>query len=235
MARPDSPDSAVRPEPTEPTELSVQPAPSAPIVAELGRPETPDETAARKAENSRRHRENQTTRNLVLSLIASLALVLFIVLVVVRPTPAPAPPVDWAAVAADAQGSAPGPLAVPKLPVGWTSNNATVSPAADGTSVWHIGFLTPKHQYIALEQGLGQSAQWIGGLIGSTKPSGTVTLDRHEWTIYNRRTENPTGNYAYALTATVGGSEFVLHGTADDEEFGALVTALTASMPIPVD
>jgi hypothetical protein len=55
------------------------------VVAELGRPETPDETAARKAENSRAHRANQTTRNLLLALLASLAIVLFIVLVVVRP------------------------------------------------------------------------------------------------------------------------------------------------------
>ena len=39
------------------------------IVAELGRPETPDETAERKAETSRKHRAGQTTFNLVVALI----------------------------------------------------------------------------------------------------------------------------------------------------------------------
>ena len=56
------------------------------IVAELGRPETPDETARRKAENTRKHHANQTAVNLTLSIVASLAVVLFLVLVVVRPS-----------------------------------------------------------------------------------------------------------------------------------------------------
>ena len=53
-------------------------------VAELGRPETPEETAARKAENSRKHRQRQTLKNLVLALAASLGVVFIIVLLVPR-------------------------------------------------------------------------------------------------------------------------------------------------------
>jgi hypothetical protein len=56
------------------------------VVAELGRPETPEETAARKAENSRKHRAKQTINNLVLSLLVSLGLVLVIFLMVPRGT-----------------------------------------------------------------------------------------------------------------------------------------------------
>ena len=52
------------------------------IVAELGRPETPEETAARKAENSRKRRANQTAFNLIVATIASLGIVLFLVVVV---------------------------------------------------------------------------------------------------------------------------------------------------------
>ena len=37
------------------------------IVAELGRPETPDETASRKAESSRVYRASQNTRNLIVA------------------------------------------------------------------------------------------------------------------------------------------------------------------------
>src|SRR5207342_1416059 len=56
-----------------------------PIVAELGRAETPAETAERKAKASAKRRSNQTAINLVIALVASLGLVLLVVLVVVRP------------------------------------------------------------------------------------------------------------------------------------------------------
>src|SRR5690606_1488524 len=60
-----------------------------PIVAELGRAETPAETAARAAASRAQRRRNQTPLNLVLALAASFAVVLFLVLVVVRPDPPP--------------------------------------------------------------------------------------------------------------------------------------------------
>ena len=56
------------------------------IVAELGRPETASETAARKAENSRLYRQRKTVNNLTLSLLVSLGMVLLIVLIVPRGT-----------------------------------------------------------------------------------------------------------------------------------------------------
>src|SRR6478735_6355945 len=93
------------------------------VVAELGRPETPEETAARKAQNSANHRNRQTVNNLVYSLLATLALVAVIVLVVPRGNPtADAPAIDYAKVAQEAQGSEPDPLLVPKLPAGWKAN-----------------------------------------------------------------------------------------------------------------
>ena len=41
------------------------------VVAELGRPETPDETAARKAASSAAYRSSKTVRNLVVALLVS--------------------------------------------------------------------------------------------------------------------------------------------------------------------
>ena len=54
------------------------------VVAELGRPETPSETAARKAESSRVYRSSQTFRNLIAALLASVAVVLVIAFAVPR-------------------------------------------------------------------------------------------------------------------------------------------------------
>ena len=56
-----------------------------PIVAELGRAETPQETADRKAISSAKRRSNQTVINLVIAVVASLGIVVFLLVVVVRP------------------------------------------------------------------------------------------------------------------------------------------------------
>lgn len=94
-----------------------------PIVAELGRPETAEETWARKDTARRARREHQTAFNLVLALIASLGIVLFLVAVVVRPDQAVDRSVDYRQVAqqADVSGAQ---LLVPDLPSSYTSNHA---------------------------------------------------------------------------------------------------------------
>lgn len=195
------------------------------IVAELGRPETPDETAARKAETSRRHRANQTMRNLVWSLIASLAVVLFLVLVVVRPDPAPPAAVDYIAVAAEAEGAVETDLAAPVLPPGWSANAAEIR--ADGDiQTWYIGLITPSGQFIALNQGLDANETWVDNTLDGARATGTVTIDGVNWAVYDYRDAEDTGNLAYAMAATVGDSTYVVFGTANDIEFETVVTAL---------
>ncbi|WFR68334.1 hypothetical protein P9139_08975 [Curtobacterium flaccumfaciens] len=87
-----------------------------PIVAELGRPETPEETWARKDAARTARRQHQTAFNLVIALIASLGIVLFLVAVVVRPnTSVVDRAVDYRHVAS--QAKVPGvELAAPVLP-----------------------------------------------------------------------------------------------------------------------
>jgi Protein of unknown function (DUF4245) len=200
------------------------------IVAELGRPETPEETAARKAENSRAHRANQTTRNLVLALIASLALVLFIVLVVVRPSATLVHPVNYLTVAAQAQPDVAEPLAAPPLPKGWKSNDAELKTSSGKTVTWYVGLITPKQQFIAIEQGIATSDTWFGSLLGKAQPTGHVTIAGVRWTIYNQRSASGVGNFPYSLAATIGKSHVVLHGSADDAEFRVLAVAVAAQL-----
>lgn len=199
------------------------------VVAELGRPETPEETAARKAENSRRHRANQTTFNLVIATLASLAVVLFIVLVVVRPTPAEPVAVDYAATAAEAQGGASETLVVPVLPQGWVANAARFDRRAE-VLTWYVGFITPGEQFAALNQGIDANPTWQASVLDNAVQTGTVTIDGITWAVYDRRNESETGNNAYALAAAVGDSTFVLHGTASDSEFEALASAIATEL-----
>ncbi|MDQ1548282.1 MAG: hypothetical protein QOH69_3186 [Actinomycetota bacterium] len=200
------------------------------VVAELGRPETPEETAARKAENSRAHRANQTTRNLILALLASLAIVLFTVLVVVRPGTNLVTPVNYRSVAAQAQKDVSETLASPALPSGWHSNDAELKTDSGKTVTWYVGLITPKQQFIALEQGIHTSDTWFGSLLGKAQATGHVTIDGVRWTVYDQRGASGVGNFPYALAATIDGSQLVLHGSASNAEFRVLASAVATSV-----
>jgi len=195
-----------------------------PIVADLGRPETPEETAARKAESSRRHRDSTTTRNLLIALGVSLGLVLFTVLVVVRPNPPAPEPIDYALIAS--QSNVDATLAVPSLPAGWSANRALVETGSDDIQSWIIGFVTPKNQYVAMTQGIDANPSWVAARLGTISATGTDTIDGIEWTLYDNRDSDNPGNDAYAMVGEIDGSTFVLNGTAETSEFETLAKSL---------
>lgn len=198
-----------------------------PVVAELGRAETPDEIAQRKAEARDRRRASQTTLNLVLALIASLGIVALIVLVVVRPQNVEREPVDYAAIAADAQGESDVPLVVPQLPEGWSANRAElVGAGADGVQSWQIGLLTPSGQYIGLVQGIDANDTWVSEQTARSEATDRTELGGTSWNVYDRRDVSDPGNLAYVLVTTSGRSTVVLGGTAADEEFAVLAEAV---------
>lgn len=199
-----------------------------PIVAELGRPETAEETWARKDAARRSRREHQTTFNLVLALIASLGIVLFLVAVVVRPDQTVDRTVDYQQVAA--QAGVPGvTLAAPDLPKGFSSNRADYQDkTSDGVRVWTVGFVTPDRQYIGLQQGIGANASWVSNQLDQKPATGDRTIDGTKWTVYDRRDEGKdAGNHAYSLVTTFDRNTIVLSGTADDASFTTLATAVS--------
>ena len=200
------------------------------VVAELGRPETSEEAAERKAETSRRHREGQTLLNLSLALVASLVIVLVTILVVVRPDPPAREPIDYRSIAAEA--AAPVALAAPLLPDGWSANAATFAGSpADGVAAWYVGFLTPKGQFVALRQGIDANPTWVSNQVSGRAATATTVVDGVTWQVYDHRTAKDVGNLAYALTTTSANasgatSSFVLFGTATSDEFEILAEAL---------
>ena len=198
------------------------------VVAELGRPETPEETAARKAESSRNHRTRQTVNNLVYSLLATLALVAIIVFAVPRPATTPPKNVDYAKIAAQGQGTEPDALVSPKLPQGWTSNSAELrTETSDHVDSWYIGLITPKQQYIGITQGFNANATWLATQLSNTAATTTGTIGGVSWDVYdNRHTTRDVGDAKYALTTTAGDSTFVIFGTASSAEFDTVAKAL---------
>ncbi len=162
-----------------------------------------------------------------------MALVAVIVLIVPRGNPtASAPPVDYAAVAQQAQGSEPDRLLVPELPSGWKSNSAELrTKTSDNVDAWYIGLLTPKGQYIGMVQGFGANDSWVADQVNRTRISGTRDIGGVKWDVYdNRAAGSDAGNVAYALVTTAGKSTVVVFGTASDDEFTTVASSLTGQL-----
>ena len=164
-------------------------------------------------------------RNLVWALVATLVVVLFLVFVVVRPDSAPREPVDYGTIAAQVQGDLAVSIAAPALPEGWSANEAQLRTAGE-IPVWYIGFITPKQQFIALNQGVDANPTWVDNVLDSAKPTGSLVIGNLTWTVYDHRDADDPGNLAYALVTENQESTFVLYGTASDTEFETLATAL---------
>lgn len=205
-----------------------------PIVAELGRAETAQEIADRRATATATHRNNQTLLNLVIALGASLLVVFVIVVVVVRPDQSgPPKAVNWVSVANDAQQSVSTKLVVPRLPPTWSANRAEwvdAKSAPDGIASWQVGFITPSTQYIGLVQGIKADASWVSTQLQQKKSTGDASFGGVRWQVYDRRTVSDPGNLAYALVTTVGDSTVVLAGTGSDAEFATLATEISGEL-----
>jgi len=210
--------------------------PAGRVVAELGRPETPEETAARKAESSRLHRQRQTVNNLVYSLIATLGIVLVIVLMVPRNNPGTVgKTVDWKTVAAQGTGTEPEPLVAPDLPRGWTANAAELrTGASSGIDDWHIGFITPDKQYVGLDQGFKADDTWVVTELDTIRATGSKKIDGVDWVVYDNRSGlSNNDNITYGLVASDGSSTIVLAGTAAPKDFVTVARALSSQISTP--
>ncbi|MCJ1685744.1 DUF4245 domain-containing protein [Rathayibacter sp. VKM Ac-2927] len=197
------------------------------VVAELGRPETAAETAARKAENSRLYRQRKTVNNLVFSLLATVGAVALIVLIVPRGEGTVRDPVDVPAVAAQFQLGESETLAAPDMPDSWSSNAAELREDG-GVEYWYVGLITPKSGYIGVSQGFDADERWVSGQLDSAAATGVEQIDGREWTVYDHRDgASETGNSPYALETTAGGSTYLVYGTAPTDEIRQVVDAIT--------
>lgn len=200
------------------------------IVAELGRPETPEETAARKAAASKRHRDNQTFGNLVAALLVCLGLVLVMVLVVVRPGMPEREPVDVTAAAAAAQRTIAVPLVAPTLPEGWDANQAELRGGADDITTWYAGYVTPEQQFLSFTQALDANPTWLQTAIEGAPQTGEREILGLTWTEHDQRASDDPGNLAYVLTTEQGASTVVVAGTAGDAELQTFAEAVSAQL-----
>ncbi|MGV9193447.1 DUF4245 family protein [Microbacterium sp. MC2] len=178
------------------------------VVAELGRPETPDETAARKAAASHAYRSSQTMRNLLVALGVTLIVVLAIVWSVPRGSYDDPAEIDVVAAAQTASATAGGTLIVPEVPEAWRANSARMEGA-----MWRVVYAPDDDPgYIRVAQLIDAEPTAAAALVGGVAPTGTITVDGIEWDEYT--TSASDDNVSYALATAAGDDTVVVYGSA---------------------
>ncbi|AOX46961.1 DUF4245 family protein [Microbacterium sp. BH-3-3-3] len=200
------------------------------VVAHLGRPETPQEAADRKAESSRRYRSSKTFRNLIAALLVTVAVVLVVVAAVPRGEPAPRPEPDVVALTADLESDRGRPVLTPSLGEGWRVNQATIE-GSGGTQAWTMVYVrSGESGFLRIAQGFDADEAWAGQLLDGTRATDTTTIDGIEWNVYRPANPAGTGNIEYAL-ATAAGPDYVLvYGDAAPETAALAAASVTSQI-----
>lgn len=196
------------------------------IVAELGRPETAQETADRKAASSFAYRSSKTTRNLIAAMLVTVAVVVVIIFAVPRGEPAPRPPIDVAASADKVSSALDRTVLVPEVPAEWTVNGAAVT--GDQPQVWTTVYVPEDDPgFVRVAQGFDADETWPTRVLAGADVDGAVTIDGIEWTTYEITDPASAGNVSRAMSAPAGADTVLVYGTSDEaimEQAAASIT-----------
>lgn len=196
------------------------------VVAELGRPETPQETADRKARDRALRRSRQNFRNLIASLAACVGLVIVIVALVPRGTAPTTRDVDVASAVQQFGDTAGQPLVAPKVPSSWKANAAQLRGSGD-TASWYVGYVIGGSEYAGLTEGLPGTTGLLETVLEGAQPTGTTTIGGLPWRVYDRRDlGSDAGNVAYGLSTKIGEVVVAVYGTAPPKQVRALAAAV---------
>lgn len=198
------------------------------IVAELGRPETPEETAARKAESSRIYRSSQNVRNLVAALLVTLAVVAVIVLAVPRGTVPEREPIDVAAISQQVSDGEGRTVIAPDMSKGWVVNRAAIDGVGSvrAFTVVYAPADEDDRGFLRVAQGFDADEAWPARVLSGVAPQDTVTIDGITWDRYELDPSR-TGNLTVALATDAGADTVLIYGAAGDEALEETARSLT--------
>ena len=198
-----------------------------PIVAELGRPETPDETAARKAASSKAYRGSQTVRNLVAALLVTVAVVAVIIFAVPRGEPVAAEKIDVAGIAAGVESTMDSPAIVPELDGFWRVNAAELQSGA--TVVWEIT-LAPaaddERGFIKVAQAFDADSSWAPQRLNGNAPTDETRIGGLDWDVYELGDAAANANVSYAIGTQAGDDYVLLYGSRSASSTADLAESL---------
>lgn len=175
-------------------------------------------------------RGKETVRDMVLSVaaIGAVAAGIYVFAIPHDDSKNPLKTVDYRVELITARRAAPYPVAAPErgsLPKGWRATSVTYGPVpssqAEGTA-WHLGFLTPKEDYVAVEQSDAKAGPYIADVTQQAKKTDkTQRIDGKEWVRYE-------GEKYDALVRTEPGVTTVVTGTASFGQLTEMAAALDA-------
>lgn len=197
------------------------------INADLGRPETPEETAARKAASSKAYRSSQTVRNLVAALLVTLLVVFVIVAVVPRGEPVAQKPIDVAGIAEGVKSTMDSPVIVPELGDFWRVNAAELQSGA--TVVWEVTMAPAaddERGFIKLAQAFDADSSWAPQRLSGVAPTDTVRIGGLEWDVYKPGNAGADANVTYAIGTQAGDDYVLLYGSRSADSTAELAESL---------
>ncbi|MFE3249580.1 DUF4245 domain-containing protein [Streptomyces sp. NPDC059209] len=165
-------------------------------------------------------RGNQTVRSMFLSMAVVVAVAGAFYLVNPHDEDAdPLPAVDYRVELVTAQRAAPYPVLAPEgLPKTWKPTSVSYA-RQDGDS-WHLGFLDPDREYVAVEQSTASARKYIADVTHQAENTGkTARVGGETW----QRWEGPKYD---ALVRAADGATTVVTGTAPYERLVEMVEAL---------
>lgn len=194
------------------------------IVAELGRPETPDETAARKAQSSRNYRQSKTFRNLIAAMLVILAILAIVIFGVPRGEPAPRPPIDVAAEATALESTLGRTVLSPDMS-GWRVNAASLQ--SGSVDAWTVVYVPADDAgFLNISQGFDADDAWPLEILAGARPTGSVEIDGITWSEYRIGNPDAARNVSYALSTQAGTDGVMIYGTTSAEVAATAATEL---------
>lgn len=167
-------------------------------------------------------RGRQTVRDMVLSMALIGAVVAGVYMFIPHDDKAdPIKAVDYRVELLTARRAAPYPVAAPEgLAKDWKPTSVSYSRAED--DAWHLGFLDPDGEYVAVEQSTAPPEKYIAKVSQEARETGkTQQVAGETW----KRWEGPKYD---ALVREDKGSTTVITGTASPERLAEMVAALEA-------
>jgi len=186
------------------------PAAEAPTAPSDASPESPEQTAEAQEAAPRRGMLSKSARDMILSLIAVLAFGAIMYMFIPHSGKSAVHQITYQDSFLSAQRAAPYPILEPVgLPSGYRATSVEYDGADADDAVWHLGFVDPDNQYVALEQSnAADQGSWLADVTNNaTRTSGTVEINGQSWARYQSQSYRALVWKAPKDTVVVTGTE----------------------------
>lgn len=167
-------------------------------------------------------RAGASSRAMVLSVLATLAIALVVMLL--NPSNAERDSestVDVATTAGQATATAGFTAVAPAVPEGWGANYARWNGAGtDQVEFWEAGYLTAEEEFAGFKQTAQSNPTWLSQQMDNAPATGTRSVDGTQWDLYE-----PADGDRH-LVAEVDGTTVLVSGSGDLEDLDILASAI---------